>query len=311
MSVYTVVSPEVCAAWLKRYDLGVLIDLEPIEAGIENTNYFLTTSEKSFVLTLYERVSPSRLTFCLAMMQRLAAQGVACPAPQPDREGQLFSLLEDKPAGIVTRLKGAGYKSSGLTESCVRAAAALLATMHQATAEWGVVFENPRGALWRDQTTEAVRPFLSSSQHTLLDAILEKQRYDEAKRMAILPQGAVHLDYFHDNVLFNQDRLEGVIDFGFAATEAYAYDLAIAVNDWCWSRSTQEMNPVFEQAFLESYASLRPLSKEEKEAWPWLLQRAALRFWLSRLYDLHLPRPGALVHAHDPAHFEWILRYHF
>ncbi len=265
MSVYTVVSPDVCMAWLKRYDVGQLQKLEPIAAGIENTNYFLTTDKKALVLTIYERVDHERLK---------------------------------------------GKSETLLNSSLVRQAAENLAYMHLAAEAWTAYFPNPRGQGWRDETVQAVRPFLTPLQCELLDTVLVNQTENERNYLDTLPQGAIHADYFHDNVLFEEGVLTGVIDFGFAGCDAYAYDLAIAVNDWCWSRDTHRFDNTLYEAFMTSYANIRPMHSEEKSQWFWLLERAALRFWLSRLYDLYLPREGALVHAHDPAHFERILRYH-
>ncbi|MES2207421.1 MAG: homoserine kinase [Pseudomonadota bacterium] len=308
MSVYTVVSPDVCVAWLKRYDVGQFKSLEPIAAGIENTNYFLTTDKNALVLTIYERVEQDRLAFSLAMMQVLSAKGVLCPIPQVDCENALFSQLLAKPAGLVSRLKGKSEIS--LNQSLVAQAAENLAHMHLAAETWPSHFPNPRGQDWRDETAESIQTFLTSEQYDLLDCVLNNQIKNEQNYLDTLPQGAIHADYFHDNVLFEEGRLTGVIDFGFAGCDAYAYDLAIAVNDWCWSRETHQFDKSLYKAFMTSYANIRPLRPEENKVWFWLLERAALRFWLSRLYDLYLPREGALVHAHDPAHFERILRYH-
>lgn len=308
MSVYTEVSPEMCQAWLQRYDLGQMHSLEPIAAGIENTNYFLTTTTGRYVLTLYERVAEDRLTFSLKMMQVLANNAVLCPEPKVDREGRLFSALLDKPAAIATRIRGQWQAQP--TQAMLIQAAENLARMHQAASTWSEHFPNPRSVAWRDETADAVRPFLTSEQLALLNLVLESQRKSELNYLATLPQGAIHADYFHDNVLFEDSALTGVIDFGFAGCDAYAYDLAIAVNDWCWSRDHHALEDVLYRAFIAAYTAIRPLSPMEKTLWPWLLERAALRFWLSRLFDLHLPRPGALVHAHDPMHFERILRYH-
>jgi homoserine kinase type II len=214
----------------------------------------------------------------------------------------------NKPAGIVARLQGAWLKTWTVAEAAK--AAENLAYMHCAASEWKRHFPNPRCIEWRDLTAQQVRTFLTLEQNQLLDSVLESQHKHELNLLATLPQGAIHADYFHDNVLFNEGLITGVIDFGFAGCDAYAYDLAIAVNDWCWSRDTQSIDLPMYQSYMRAYQDVRPLNKDEKAAWGWLLQRAALRFWLSRLFDLHCPREGAWVHAHDPMHFERVLRYH-
>ena len=161
-----------------------------------------------------------------------------------------------------------------------------------------------RGAAWRTQAARAVKRFLAPQQLALLTAEMDVQR--KIARLA-LPHGAIHGDLFRDNALFVEDTLAGIIDFGFAATDAFTYDLAITVNDWCIEPDCS-LDAVRTRAMLDAYHATRPLSEEEFDAWPLLLRLGALRFWLSRLYDLHLPRPGELTHAHNPEHFERVLR---
>ncbi|HEY5365757.1 MAG TPA: phosphotransferase, partial [Casimicrobiaceae bacterium] len=142
------------------------------------------------------------------------------------------------------------------------------------------------------------------SQNELLVAEIRHQiGYGKEK----LPRGAVHGDLFRDNVLFDGTRVAGIIDFGFAATDYFAYDLAVAVNDWC-SDADGGLRSADVAAFVGAYERVRALSTAEREQWPSLMRAAALRFWLSRLYDLHLPRGGVLTHAHDPAEYERVLR---
>ena len=306
MSVYTLVSPEELDAWLARYAVGAVTELAPIAAGIENTNYFVTTTKGRHVLTLYERLPAEELPFYLNLMAHLARAGVPCPAPVPDRTGALFSLLNGKPAGLVTRMDGA--KIDTPDEAHCAAVGAALGRLHVASATYRARLTNRRGPGWWRQAARAVRPFLGPGQNALLAAEVKFQTgFGKVK----LPRGAIHGDLFHDNVLFVGNAVSGIIDFGFAATDFLAYDLAITVNDWCIVRAGDARGalvPELVNALAGAYHAERPLTDDERAQWPALLRAAALRFWLSRLYDLHLPRPGELVHAHDPAHFERILR---
>ncbi len=306
MSVYTPVSADELAAWLTRYALGEVHAFEPIAAGIENTNYFLTADKGRFVLTLYERLPAEELPFYLNLMAHLARNGVQAPAPQTDRSGALWSFLNGKPAGLVTRLDGVPALQPD-TAQCA-AAGETLARMHCAVANYRGRLTNRRGPGWWRQAARAVRSFLSSEQNTLLAAEIKFQT--GFARMKV-PRGAIHGDLFCDNVLFDRGKVSGVIDFGFAATDALAYDLAIAVNDWCTVAEGAKAGALASDrvdAMVLAYARVRALNEEERAAWPGLLRAAALRFWLSRLYDLHLPRQGELTHAHDPSVFERILR---
>jgi homoserine kinase type II len=306
MSVYTTVSTEELDAWLTRYAVGAVHAFEPIAAGIENTNYFLTTDKGRFVLTLYERLPAEELPFYLNLMAHLARKGVLAPAPQPDRSGALWSFLNGKPAGLVSRLDGAPVLRPDAAHCA--AAGATLARMHCAVATYRSRLTNRRGPGWWRQAAGAVRAHLAPEQNALLAAEI---RFQTGFAKLKLPRGAIHGDLFCDNVLFEGDKVSGVIDFGFAATDAFAYDLAIAVNDWCTVVDGAQVGALDAdrvEAMVGAYARVRMPDTEERAAWPALLRAAALRFWLSRLYDLHLPRPGELTHAHDPLAFERILR---
>jgi homoserine kinase type II len=306
MSVYTAVTSEGLAAWLARYAVGAVRAFEPIAAGIENSNYFLTTEKGRYVLTLYERLPAEELPFYLNLMAHLARAGVRVPAPEPDRTGALWSFLNGKPAGLVARLDGAAVEHPDAPH-CASVGRAL-AELHVAAQDYRGRLNNRRGPGWWRQAARAVRPWLSPEQNALISSEL---KYQAAFAKAKLPRAAIHGDLFCDNVLFVDDQVSGIIDFGFAATDALAYDLAITVNDWCLQPDDSlsgHLDPERVRAMLGAYAEVRPLTAEERGLWGPLTRAAALRFWLSRLYDLHIPRLGELVHAHDPASFERILR---
>ena len=304
MSVYTPVTAEELEAWLTRYTVGGVAELRPIASGIENTNYFVTTAKGRYVLTLYERLPADELPFYLNLMAHLARAGVEVPAPEPDRTGALFSLLNGKPASLVTRIDGTPVETP-TPAHCAEVGAAL-ARLHLASMSYRPRLSNRRGPAWWRQAARAVKPFLTPDQAALLDAELKFQTgFGRGK----LPKGAIHGDLFCDNVLFHDGRVTGIIDFGFAATDFYAYDLAVTVNDWCVNDTANvAVDADCAAALVSAYDAARPLTADERAAWPALLRAAGLRFWLSRLYDLHLPRPGELTHAHDPEHFERILR---
>ena len=306
MSVYTPVTAEELDLWLARYAVGTLVDFAPIAAGIENTNYFVTTAKGRYVLTLYERLPAEELPFYLNLMAHLARSGVAAPAPAADRTGAYFSILNGKPASLVARVDG-GPMLVPDAAHCAAVGSAL-AQLHQASFAYRARLTNRRGPAWWRQAARAVRSHLDAGQNELLASELKFQTGFGKGR---LPRGAIHGDLFCDNVLFVGERVSGIIDFGFAATDFLAYDLAITVNDWCIVKDGADSGalvPELVNALVGAYQRVRPLTADERAQWPTLLRAAALRFWLSRLYDLHLPRPGELVHAHDPGHFERILR---
>ncbi len=301
MSVYTPVSSDELAAWLRNYSVGEPAACEPIESGIENTNYFVTTSQGRYVLTLFERLPADELPFYLNLMAHLARHGIPCPAPIANLADQYLGTLNGKPAALVTRLPGRSLEDPAVAH-CGELGA-LLARMHLAGRSYGAYLENPRGPKWWRFAAREVIPFLDSSKKDLLEKELE---FQSGQRFPDLPRGPVHADLFRDNALFDGARLSGVIDFYFAGVDCLLYDLAVCANDWCLAKDSA-LEPQRLRTLLSSYHELRPLSSLEAKAWPAMLRAAALRFWLSRLYDFHLPRPGMLVHAHDPEHFRRVL----
>jgi homoserine kinase type II len=304
LSVFTPVSDGEAAAWLKSYAVGALESLEPIAAGIENTNYYVTTREGRYVLTLFERLPAEELPFYLELMAHLARHGIPCPAPIADLGNRYLSTLNGKPAALVTRLAGKWVERPDAGQ-CAQLGA-LLARMHLAARSFGEYLENPRGPKWWRFAFHELKAHLEKKDHDLIARELE---FQARHRFPDLPRGAVHADLFRDNTLFERGRVSGVIDFYFAGVDTFLFDLAVCVNDWCLADSAADrrLDEGRSLALLGAYHALRPLEERERAAWPAMLRAAALRFWLSRLYDKHLPRPGELVRVHDPDHFRDLL----
>lgn len=301
MSVFTTVTPDQLQAWLQRYPLGELLELKGIASGITNTNYFVTTSAGRYVLTLFEKNSADELPYFLDLMAHLADHGIPCPHPVANVDGHYLGALNGKPAALVSCLRGGSLETPNPVH-CTEMGA-VLARMHLAGQSFPQSMENPRGPHWWNTTAATVLPFLDGEQRALLERELA---YQAEFRHLALPRGVIHADMFRDNVLFDGDKLTGLIDFYYACNDVLAYDLAITVNDWCVNADGNLDEARF-QAMLNGYHAVRPLIEAEREAWPALLRAAALRFWLSRLYDLHHPQPGELTHAKDPEHFRRIL----
>jgi homoserine kinase type II len=304
MAVFTSVSEVELSAWLGDYSLGQLLELQAIASGIENTNYFVTTGNGRFVLTLFEKLTAEELPFYLNLMAHLARHGIPCPAPVANRHNQFLGTLNGKPACIVSRLSG---KSTTMPSNKQCAAiGAMLGQMHIAGQSFSQIMPNPRGGAWRAATAPQVLPFLDAAQAALLES---EVTLHARQNLAQLPQGVIHADLFRDNVLLEENRVGGLIDFYFACSDALLYDVAITVNDWCMN-ADGTLDTARAQTFLQAYHAVRPLQDSERDAWPLMLRLAALRFWLSRLFDLYQPRDGELINAHDPRHFERVLKNH-
>jgi len=301
LSVYTSVTEAELDAWLKQYSVGELKSLEPIKAGIENTNYFVTTAQGAYVLTLFERLPAAELPFYLDLMAHLARHGIPSPAPIADLTDHYLQTLKGKPAALVTRLPGRSVERPAEAE-CAELGA-LLARMHLAGRSYPAYLENPRGPKWWRLAANDLKPHIPKEEHALVESELV---YQAQHRFPDLPRGPVHADLFRDNTLFQKGRITGVIDFYFAGVDCFLYDVAVCANDWCLDDKFG-LEKLRTDALLSAYEAVRPLTPGERAAWPVMLRAAALRFWLSRLHDFHLPRPGMLVHKHDPAHFRRIL----
>lgn len=304
MSVFTCVSEADARSLLEQFEIGALSQLEGIVSGIENTNYFLTTTQSTYVLTLFEQLSVEELPFFLRLMSYLSNQQVPCPQPVANKNGQMLLDLHHKPASIVSRLHGKSITTPDLSH-CAEVGSTL-AQIHLAGQSFEVHRDNPRGSAWWKALAPQLAPKLSTD---LAELLHNEIRYQALHRFQDLPRGIIHADLFRDNVLFHEGQLTGVIDFYFACTDSWLYDLAITVNDWCVNENIT-IDAARVRALLQAYHKLRPLSALERGAWPVLLRAAALRFWVSRLFDLHFPREGELTHAKDPEHFRLLLSHH-
>ncbi len=304
MAVFTSITEAELSAWLRDYSLGQLLELHGIASGIENTNYFVTTSNGRFVLTLFEKLTAAELPFYLNLMAHLARHGIPCPAPVANRHEQFLGTLSGKPACIVSRLAGKSLTQPDAGQCA--AVGAMLAQMHIAGQSFGEHMENPRGPAWCAATAPQVRRFLAPDDAALLDAEVV---FHSQHPLDHLPQGVIHADLFRDNVLFDGARVGGLIDFYFACNGSLLYDVAITVNDWCVG-ADGSLDAARTRAFLKAYHEVRAFTPQESDVWINALRAAALRFWLSRLYDLHLPRQGEIVNAHNPDQFKRILQQH-
>ena len=308
MAVYTDVADDELRAFIALYDIGEVLACKGIAEGVENSNFLVTTERGNFILTLYEkRVAPQDLPFFIALMEHLARHGVACPTPVKGRDSIALRELCGRPAALVTFLSGMWprriqpFHCAGL--------GAALAALHRAGASFGMTRANDLSvAGWRrvfdsclDRAAE-VQPRLAEELGTELELL-------ESAWPRGLPTGVIHADLFPDNVFFRDREVSGLIDFYFACTDFFAYDLAICLNAWCFE-ADGSLNVTKARLLLDGYRRVRPLKAVELSALPLLARGSALRFLLTRLFDWLNQPSGAMVRPKDPLEFLRKLRFH-
>ena len=319
MAVFTPIELGDISHWISQeFDIGQASDIRGIHGGIENSNFFLDTikdgKKHEYVLTIFERLSAEQLPYYLELMRHLANQGIPVPKPIENQQGEILFTLKGKPAAIVSKLPGLSRLKPEANHCAL--VGEMLAKMHLAGKDFPKNQENLRSLAWWQKTIPLVLPHLNTSQKELLTHELSTQEdFFSSSAYDMLPQGSSHCDLFRDNVLFDpkgsndssKDHLGGFFDFYFAGTDKWLFDLAVTANDWCLAENKQDFDPDRLNALLNAYQAVRPLTKEEQASWPLMLRAAALRFWVSRLWDFYLPRDAQMLTPHDPTHFERIL----
>jgi homoserine kinase type II len=312
MAVYTEVSFDEAKLFLQSLQLGTLQTMAGCSGGIENTNYFVTTDQAPCVLTLFERLSAEQLPFYLRLMKHLAHHGIPVPDPATNRDGDVVHRLNGKPAAVVNRLRGKSEMHPAASHCAL--VGNMLARMHLAGQDFNMHQPNLRALDWWNGTVPVVLPFLPAEQANLLQSELAYQNHIATlPAYGALPRGPVHADLFRDNVMFEtepdgQPSLTGFFDFYFAGVDTWLFDIAVCLNDWCIDLDHGSTDALRTHAFMQAYEAIRPLQAAERALLPALARAGALRFWLSRLWDLHLPREAAVLQAHDPEHFHRVLR---
>jgi len=308
MAVYTDVSDGELTRFMAEYDLGAVLSCKGIAEGVENSNFLIKTEQGSFILTLYEkRVNPDDLPFFLGLMEHLAARGFSCPTAIHGRDGHSLRQLCGRPAAVISFLEGL-WPRDILPVHCTGVGDAL-ARLHQAGADFAMTRPNnlsvegwPALIAATAAQADSVAPGLAAELAREMDRLQTEWPHG-------LPAGICHADMFPDNVFFRDEHVSGVIDFNFACTDAFAYDLAICLNAWCFEADFT-WNPEKGKRLIAAYQAVRPLTPAERQALPVLARGSALRFLLTRLYDWLNRPPGALVRPKDPLEYLAKLRFH-
>ena len=295
MSVYTTVGREELADWLRPLGIGELTDFAGIAAGMQNSNYFVTTTSGRYVLTLFEDIDPAGLDFYLMLQAHLAERGIPAPRPFADPLGRRWRMLAGKPGALLSCLPGRAIEQPG--ELHCRAVGEVLARLHAASTDLDNPPPNPCGAAWCQRVGSGLLPLVRPDERELL---ADELAFQQTRDWSALPRSVIHADLFRDNVLWEGDRLGGVLDFYFAGEDICLFDLAVVANDWCGDAVTLA-------ALIDGYAAVWPLTDGERAAWPAVRRAAALRFWLLRLSVRHHPKAGSVVTIKNPDDFRTLL----
>ena len=304
MSVYTTITEPQLQTFLQDYDLGQLVEFEGISEGIENTNYFVTTDNGEYVLTIFETLTKKELPFYIELMAFLNEHNIPSAHPVKNRQHSYLGELNNKPAILMQRLHGKSVENPTI-DQCA-SIGSVLADLHLRGKTFSMVHNNTRGTHWRNATGKQLLPRLSDEDAALMKHELETYA---TQRLNDLPRGVIHADLFRDNVLFDGDCLTGLLDFYNACNDSFLYDIAITVNDWCVTDSW-ELDFERTRAFCQYYQMERKLSTAELNAWPLMLRIAAMRFWLSRLLSQFNPIRGELTFQKNPDEFKNIIQSH-
>ena len=311
MSVFTPVTLAEARQFVAAYQVGDIIDFQDIAAGVENSNFFVTTVSGRYVLTIFEKIPRHDLDFYMGLMSHLHGKGIACAAPIKTVAGELLGTLKGKPAALVARLSGGDIAHP--SELDCEAVGAVLAKLHLAAADFILPMVNWRGLSWWWGEAKNLAVLASAEENQLLNAELN---YQAAFDTLDLPRGIIHADLFRDNILWDGEGHRPrpqMIDFYFACHDYLLWDIAITVNDWCLDFAAypearlQEANT---RALLDGYQRIRPLTVAERECWPQMLRAAALRSWLGRLGYHYYPRQSSLTHTKDHPYSMRLLTFH-
>lgn len=325
MSVYTPVSHAELAAFLRHYNLGELVSHQGISAGIENTNYFVSTqplanhqtsnnrSEQSeqteWVLTLFEKQQYTDLVFFMALVQHLFAAKIPTAQPIPQKSGDVLGKLNGKQAALVTRLHGKTLDKQQPNQQQCAAIGKALAQVHCAVEDFPQQRKADCGTQWRQTTGEKMLAHIDQADRTILaDELAFQTTFQQSDAYQQLPRGIIHADLFRDNAMFEGDQLTGIIDWYYSSTGHYLFDLATVANDWCYTPDNQPDHQHIDAdklyALLNAYHTVKSLTAHDQACWQGMARASALRFWLSRLMDFHFPRAGELTQIKDPNEFK-------
>ena len=307
MAVYTKLEHQEVRQFLEQYNINNFKDYKGITEGVENTNYLIKTSEQDYILTIYEkRVDENDLPFFIKLLSYLSENKFPCPKPIANKNNEKINRIKNKNAALVTFLNGQS-KNKITSEECFEIGK-ITAQLHEITKKFDINRKNNLSI----ENWESIFEKTIKQKIDLDESIIKKTKnylnFLKDKWPKNLPQGIIHADLFPDNIFFTNNKVSGIIDFYFACNDFFAYEIAICINSLCFDNNST-FNMTKAKNLIDGYTYIRTLSEDEKKYLPILSMGAAMRFFLTRLYDFYHTDNKADVKIKDP--FEYLKKIEF
>ena len=302
MSVYTILKNKHIKEILSLYNIGSLKSFDGISDGITNTNYFLNTDKGKYVITIFEDIKKTKVTKYLKLMNFFSKKGLCAPEIMITKSGDVLTTVEKKPCSIMQKLSGKTVNESNST--LCKSLGEVIGTFHNFSQQYQGMISNSRDIKWIEKTSKKIEGHLEPNQ---LNLIKHCSKVFKKIFSSNLPSGVIHSDLFRDNVLANNNKITGIIDYYYSFNGPLIYELAVIANDWCVNKNGS-INARKYHSFINSYNSVRPITKKEMKQMNNAMIAAGLRFYLSRLVDMIFPKVGEITHIKDPSTFENILK---
>ena len=303
MAVYTKINKKDILYINKKFNNERFLSFKGIKQGIENTNYLLKSKNKKYILTIFEkRVSKKEIPFFMELMDELNTSKLNCPKPLKNKDGKYLINLKNKTACIVSFLQGKDKKNLNI-KNCYDVGR-VIAQMHSHTQKIKLFRKNSMGIKNLNPLLKSIK--FKSKKFTNIDKFL-KINFDNIKKKwpKKLPGGIIHGDLFIDNIFFKNNKLSGIIDFYFAANDYFMYEIAICINALCFDKinSKFKINKSKIKNLIKGYESIRNISLKEKKSLNILCRGAAMRYFLTRLYDYANTPKTAIIKIKDPREY--------
>ena len=302
MSVYTILKNKHIKEILSLYNIGSLKSFDGISDGITNTNYFLNTDKGKYVITIFEDIKKTKVTKYLKLMNFFSKKGLCAPEIMITKSGDVLTTVEKKPCSIMQKLSGKTVDESN--NMLCKSLGEVIGTFHNFSQQYQGMISNSRDIKWIEKTIKKIEGHLEPNQ---LNLIKRCSKVFKKIFSSNLPCGVIHSDLFRDNVLANNNKITGIIDYYYSFNGPLIYELAVIANDWCVNKNGS-INATKYHSFINSYNSVRIITKKEMKQMNNAMIAAGLRFYLSRLVDMIFPKVGEITHIKDPSTFENILK---